>query len=241
MLGRVPISLTGQETPLMTQPAFPFKAVIFDMDGVIVDTEKFYFDTLAGMFDAAGIDVPRESLCSAVGASFKDFKRNLVAWYALGGEQITEDEGLERYNAWESAHYPDFASLLNPGVVETVDELKRRGVRVALASSSPMGNIREVLAACGLADAFELVTSGEQFHQSKPNPEIYLHTLESLGLIADECCCVEDSVPGITAGKAAGLTVVAKREDRFGFSQEAADYTIDSIPDLLEVVMPLGR
>lgn len=225
----------------MTQPAFPFKAVIFDMDGVIVDTEKFYFDTLAGMFDAAGIDVPRESLCSAVGASFKDFKRNLVAWYALGGEQITEDEGLERYNAWESAHYPDFASLLNPGVVETVDELQRRGVRVALASSSPMGNIREVLAACGLADAFELVTSGEQFHQSKPNPEIYLHTLESLGLIADECCCVEDSVPGITAGKAAGLTVVAKREDRFGFSQEAADYTIDSIPDLLEVVMPLGR
>lgn len=223
----------------MTKPAFPFKAVIFDMDGVIVDTEKFYFDTLAGLFGAAGIDVPRESLCASVGASFKDFKRNLVAWYALGGEQITEEEGLARYNAWEVEHAPDFAALLNPGVVETIHELRRRGVRVALASSSPMNNIREVLGACGLADAFELVTSGEQFHQSKPNPEIYLHTLESLGLSSDECCCIEDSVPGITAGKAAGLTVFARREERFGFSQQAADHIIDSIPDLLEVAATL--
>lgn len=217
----------------MAQTDFPFKAVIFDMDGVIVDTERFYFDTLAQLFEAAGIDVPHEELCHAVGASYKDFKRNLVRWYGFGGEEITEEEGLERYNAWEAEHTPDFASLRNPGVVETVEELKRRGVRVALASSSPMGNIREVLDACGLADAFELVTSGEQFHQSKPNPEIYLHTLENLALTAEECCCVEDSVPGITAGKAAGLTVFAKREDRFGFSQDAADRIIDSVPDLL--------
>lgn len=219
----------------MEQPTFPFKAVIFDMDGVIVDTEKFYFDTLSDLFSAAGIDVPREQLSTAVGSSYQDFRRNLVKWYALGGECISEDEGLARYNAWEAEHKPDFAALLNPGVATTIDELKRRGVRVALASSSPMDNIREVLAACGLSDAFEFVTSGEQFRQSKPNPEIYLHTLGCLGLEARECCCVEDSVPGITAGKAAGLTVFAKREERFGFSQEAADRIIDSIPDLLEV------
>ena len=58
-----------------------------------------------------------------------------------------------------------------------------------------------------LSDAFEFLTSGEQFRQSKPNPEIYLYTLELLGLPADVCCCIEDSVPGIAAGKAAGLTV----------------------------------
>lgn len=223
----------------MAQTDFPFAAVIFDMDGVIVDTEKFYLDTLARLFEAEGIEVPFEDLCVTVGASYKDFKRNLVRWFELGGEHLTEEVALARYNVWEERNQPDFAALLNHGVVETIAELKRRGVRVALASSSPMSNILLVLEACGLSDAFELVTSGEQFHESKPNPEIYLHTLENLGLPAGDCCCVEDSVPGITAGKAAGLTVFAKREDRFGFTQEAADRIIDAIPDLLEAASEL--
>lgn len=223
----------------MVQTDFPFAAVIFDMDGVIVDTEKFYLGTLAKLFEAEGIEVPFEDLCVTVGASYKDFKRNLVRWFELGGEHLAEEEALARYNVWEERNQPDFAALLNHGVVETIAELKRRGVRVALASSSPMSNILLVLEACGLSDAFELVTSGEQFHESKPNPEIYLHTLENLGLPAGDCCCVEDSVPGITAGKAAGLTVFAKREDRFGFTQEAADRIIDAIPDLLEAATEL--
>lgn len=223
----------------MAQTDLPFAAVIFDMDGVIVDTEKFYLDTLARLFEAEGIEVPFEDLCVTVGASYKDFKRNLVRWFELGGEHLAEEEALARYNVWEERNQPDFAALLNHGVVETIAELKRRGVRVALASSSPMSNILLVLEACGLSDAFELVTSGEQFHESKPNPEIYLHTLENLGLPAGDCCCVEDSVPGITAGKAAGLTVFAKREDRFGFTQEAADRIIDAIPDLLEAASEL--
>lgn len=223
----------------MAQTDFPFAAVIFDMDGVIVDTEKFYLDTLARLFEAEGIEVPFEDLCVTVGASYKDFKRNLVRWFELGGEHLAGEEALARYNVWEERNQPDFAALLNHGVVETIAELKRCGVRVALASSSPMSNILLVLEACGLSDAFELVTSGEQFHESKPNPEIYLHTLENLGLPAGDCCCVEDSVPGITAGKAAGLTVFAKREDRFGFTQEAADRIIDAIPDLLEAASEL--
>lgn len=223
----------------MAQTDFPFAAVIFDMDGVIVDTEKFYLGTLAKLFEAEGIEVPFEDLCVTVGASYKDFKRNLVRWFELGGEHLAEEEALARYNVWEERNQPDFAALLNHGVVETIAELKRRGVRVALASSSPMSNILLVLEACGLSDAFELVTSGEQFHESKPNPEIYLHTLENLGLPVGDCCCVEDSVPGITAGKAAGLTVFAKREDRFGFTQEAADRIIDAIPDLLEAASEL--
>lgn len=217
----------------MASYRFPYQAVIFDMDGVIVDSERFYYDQLDEMYSAEGIFVPREELCRAVGASYKDFKSNLVRWFAMGGVDLSPEEAEARYDAWAAVHPADYAALLNPGVRETVAELKGLGVRVALASSSPMDNIMHVLEVCGLSDAFEHVTSGEQFLESKPNPEIYLHTLDLLGLPATSCCCVEDSVPGIAAGKAAGLTVIAKREDRFGFSQELADAVVDSIADIL--------
>lgn len=118
---------------------------------------------------------------------------------------------------------------------EGIAGLKERGVRVALASSSPLDNIRTVLAACGLSDAFEVIVSGVDFTESKPDPDIYLHTLAKLGLPAKACCCIEDSVPGITAGKRAGLTVFAKREERFDFSQDAADAILDRVDDILEV------
>lgn len=216
------------------QGMFPFAAVIFDMDGVLVDTERQYIEEERAFgAEVLGLALSDEELFGMVGGSHQDFRSSVVSWFARAGIVIDADEACERFGAWESCRPRDYRALLNPGVASTIAELRSRGVRTALASSSPMKNIRTVLAACGLDDLFEVVVSGEQFKQSKPNPEIYLHTLELLGLSAEVCCCVEDSVPGITAGKAAGLTVIAKREDRFGFSQADADYVIDAIPDLL--------
>ncbi len=216
------------------QGMFPFAAVIFDMDGVLVDTERQYIEEERAFgAEVLGLALSDEELFGMVGGSHQDFRSSVVSWFARAGIVIDADEACERFGAWESCRPRDYRALLNLGVASTIAELRSRGVRTALASSSPMKNIRTVLAACGLDDLFEVVVSGEQFKQSKPNPEIYLHTLELLGLSAEACCCVEDSVPGITAGKAAGLTVIAKREDRFGFSQADADYVIDAIPDLL--------
>ena len=217
----------------MTKP-FPFTAVIFDMDGVLVDTEWAYKQELVAFSEDMGFGLTDAELNALVGTSSKVFENSLVEWYGRIGCSYDVDTARDAYRAWSNTHVPlDFASLLNPGVRETLDDLHARGVRTALASSSPMRDIEAVLAACKLEGAFETVVSGEQFHESKPNPEIYLHSLDLLGLPADVCCCVEDSVPGITAGKAAGLTVFAKREERFGFSQDAADVVIDQIPDLL--------
>ncbi|QWT18018.1 HAD family phosphatase [Collinsella sp. zg1085] len=213
----------------------PYKAVIFDMDGVLVDTECFYAEALVTYGQDHGLNITREETFSLVGASYQVFRSCLQRWWAEVGRVMSEDEAVESYLTWERAHGIDYASLLNPGVVETLEYLQRAGIRLALASSSPMVNIKHVLSVCKLEHYFEVIVSGEQFEESKPNPQIYLHTLEQLGLPALECCCVEDSEVGIAAGKAAGLTVFAKREERFGFSQAAADHIIDSVFDLVAV------
>lgn len=218
-----------------TPAAFPFKAVIFDMDGVIVDTEMFYCREFLALSEEVGMGLTEQEVFAQVGSSHQDFRRNIRDWFARAGRSYAEDEAVAAYNAWSEDRSCDYASMQNPGVRETLEALRSRGVRLALASSSQLENIKDVLTACGLLDFFEVIVSGEQFTQSKPNPEIYLHTLALLGLPTSDCCCVEDSVPGITAGKAAGLTVLAKREDRFGFSQAAADAILDAVPDLLAI------
>ncbi len=219
---------------------FPFDAVIFDMDGVLVDTEYEFMIEERDFLDDHGIDLSDEVLFATVGCSQQDFVRDLVSWLASVGIERDGEGALAFYNEWAEGRVIDYASLRNPGVPETLAELAERGVRLAVASSSPMENIKKVLTACGIIDRFEAIVSGEQFVQSKPNPEIYLHTLDLLGLDAGRCCCVEDSVPGIAAGKAAGLTVFAKREERFGYSQDQADAIIDQIPDLISAADALG-
>ncbi len=216
--------------------AFPFDAVIFDMDGVLVDTEFYYQKELERYIDFLQISVTRDELNAIVGSSHRDFQQVLVDWHERAGlGKLSVETAEVRYEAWASAYPCDYRKLLNPGVSETLAGLKHHGVRVALASSSPLNNIEEVLNTCGIRDYFEFLVSGEQFKRSKPEPDIYLHAIDCLGLPADRCCCVEDSLYGITAGKRAGLTVIAKREERFGFSQDAADKIIDQLPDLLEL------
>ena len=216
--------------------SFPFKAVIFDMDGVLIDSEWFYFNELADFSETFDLGLTRDDRLRMVGNSAQEFRRSIQEWWKRAGHgEITQQQAVDFYVSWAKDHRPDFASLLNPGAKETVATLHDAGVRVALASSSPRRNIESVLAQCGMEGMFEPVVSGEEFDESKPNPQIYLHTLDVLGLPASACCCVEDSVYGIEAGRCAGLTVVAKREERFGFSQEKADAIIDELPDLLRL------
>lgn len=215
---------------------YPFRAVIFDMDGVIVDTEWFYWHQLIEYAEYLGIDAPYEDLSGQVGQTYEHTCRLLERWQVRAGRDPGSPQAaFDRYLEWAIDHPCLYGELLNPGVAETLGELSQRGVKCALASSSSMVEIEAMLCDCELRDAFEVIVSGEQFRESKPNPEIYLHTLERLGLPAGECCCVEDSLPGIAAGKAAGLFVVAKREERFGFEQRGYDLIIDQIPELLEL------
>ncbi len=127
----------------------------------------------------------------------------------------------------------DYKKIFRPEALTTVQELKRRGYRVALASSTGPKLIARILEETGMRPEFDLIVSGKQFKQSKPNPEIYLYTASVLKVPAEECFALEDSTVGIQAGKGAGMTVAALKDDRFGFDQSLADYQVDKISDIL--------
>jgi HAD superfamily hydrolase (TIGR01509 family) len=129
----------------------------------------------------------------------------------------------------------DYKSILNPGVIETLEFLKKNNFKVALASSSKMHIIQKAIKQCEIASFFDFVISGEQFKESKPNPEIYLTAIKAIGCTPCECIVVEDSSYGIEAGSSAGTYVIAKKDDRFNFDQTKADDQIEQIDEIIDL------
>ena len=212
-------------------------AVIFDMDGVLIDSEIAYRDLHQRFFASRGVEVSIDEWNLLAGSSRKVERRYYEMWWERSlGERLSGEEIAALEHEYSKRNPIDHAAIMNPGVPETLAALRERGLRLALASSSPLHYIRKVLDVCGLAEFFEVVESGDELKQSKPHPEIYLLTLEKLGLPASSCCAVEDSDYGIEAARSAGIYTIAKREERFNFTQAEANAIVDGIPDVIGVV-----
>lgn len=210
------------------------KAVIFDMDGVLVDSEPVYQEATVNVLESLNIKATKEDLLKLAGGSCLHFNKFI---------QDVSDGSIscEDFNKICDQYYLDnpvkYEKIMFPHVRETLDYLKDKGYILALASSSKEYEIENVLKRCDLKDYFKLIISGEVFKESKPNPEIYLTCIKKLNLEAFECVAVEDSEYGIEAAKKAGLICIAKRDDRFNYDQSKADYFIDDhdeIKDILE-------
>lgn len=211
------------------------RAVIFDMDGVLVDSECAYRSCVSEYFEKLGYPLTDDELDVMAGASVAKSYDLLSGWWERATGEWRFGGDIDR-EICEQAGQVDYAAIMFEGVPETIAGLSERGYRLAIASSSPRDVIDHVLEACGISGYFELVTSGADFEESKPNPAIYLHTLDALGLSAEECRVVEDSDYGITAAVQAGIIVIARREERFGFSQKGATYFIDAFSGLLDLL-----
>ena len=206
------------------------KSIIFDMDGTLIDSEPFYQKITLQCMQEYGVPVCAQDLLPLAGANsqqFSDFINPRIEGY------VTRKEFDEWHDQYFKDHPIDNTKILFHHVHETLSALKESGYRLALASSSRKHEIERVLKQCNLTDYFEFFLSGDMFKESKPNPEIYLVCIKKLGLTADECIAVEDSEYGIAAAKSAKLTCIAKRDTRFGANQSAADYVVN---DLLEII-----
>lgn len=197
------------------------KAVIFDMDGVIIDSEPVYYKRMIEYLEYKEHLFDDRDLLKVVGSSHKDTLRMICE---IIGKELAQDEFTLDYNSYFKDKPVDYKEILYPEIKLLLRDLRAKGYKLALASSSSPENISHVLEECGITEYFPVILSGHDFENSKPHPEIYLTTAKCLGLKPEECMAVEDSSYGIESAKEAGMIVAAREDDRFGFDQERADY-----------------
>lgn len=204
------------------------QAVIFDMDGVLVETEYFYFKRRMKFFDELKIEPPTRKIQDFIGLS------NDMIWNMLVPEDKKERKALrEKYVNFSKKHEISFSDVLNPSVKELFSRLKNKKIKIAIASSSERKDILKMLEQCELSTYVDFVISGEECTQSKPDPEIYIKAVKALGLLEAEVLAVEDSTLGIRAAKSAGLTVAALVQKDYYIDQSEADYQMN---DLIEII-----
>lgn len=209
----------------------PIRAVLFDMDGVMIDSEFVYMKYLLEFAKEKNPSVTMEDITPMVGRSRQD------SWTVMERAVKNGENWETLIREWADRDVYskiDYRKIFRTEMKTTVQELKRRGYRIALVSSTGSKLIARIVEEVGMRPEFDLIVSGKQFKQSKPNPEIYHYTAKTLGIREEECFVVEDSTVGIEAAYRAGMTIAGLKDDRFGFDQSKADYHIDSIADILQ-------
>jgi mannitol-1-/sugar-/sorbitol-6-/2-deoxyglucose-6-phosphatase len=188
----------------------PIEAVVFDMDGVLIDSEPTWRAVERDVFAGVGIEVTEEDLKATMGVRVGDVVERWHRRHPWDGP--SRREVVERIVEGVSTAIQRNGAL-DAGAERAVDHVAGLGLRLALASSSPMPLIRAVLSIGGLADRFDAVLSAEDEVRGKPDPAVYRSAARALGVAPERCLAVEDSPNGVRAAKAAGMVVVAVYAD----------------------------
>ncbi|MEW6145950.1 MAG: HAD family phosphatase [Thermodesulfobacteriota bacterium] len=205
------------------------KAVIFDMDGVMIDSEPLWEKTERILLARRNIDYSPEYRDLIVGLNQRDSGKLLRDTFSLGE---TVDEIISERVEILTAIYEEELNLM-PALTPLLESLRPRGYLMAVASSSPLSVINFVLDMFSLYPYFDAVVSGECTENGKPHPDIYLHTAERLGVRPQECVAIEDSINGVMSATAAGMYCIAipdKRLSREAF--EKAHLILESMDEL---------
>lgn len=183
----------------------PIKGVLFDMDGVVLDTEKLYCRFWREAAMALGYSMTVEQALGMRSLNAQAGQAKLESYFGPGvSREVMKEKRVELMDAYVNLHGVD----PKPGIRELLDELKHRGIRTAITTSSPMDRVRRYLQSLDLLDKFDCLCSGHDVPHGKPEPDIYLHGAKSVGLQPEECLAIEDSYAGILSASRAGCLTV---------------------------------
>ncbi|HEY3381517.1 MAG TPA: HAD family phosphatase [Vicinamibacterales bacterium] len=194
------MTIPSRFQPPVTRPA----AIIFDMDGVLVDSEPVHLEAVRCLLADHGVDYPLQHEENFYGCTDREVFRILKARYGLAAS-----EG-DLARAWIDRVVALLPGRLGPmtGVPDVLRTLRQKGIRLALASSSAPAIIATTLDQLGLKASFELIVSGHDVACGKPAPDIFLEAARRLGLAPADCLVIEDSFNGLCAASAAGMPCV---------------------------------
>ncbi len=206
--------------------------ILFDFDGLVLDTETSEFETVSESFADHGLELARDEWVKIIGTADHPHWTELLE-VALGRPLDDREAVLETRRARHHARIS--REPLRPGVIELADAATAAGVGVAIASSSPLDWITGHLDRFGVGDRFPVRANRDDVgkERTKPHPDLFLLAAERLGVDPTRCVVLEDSEPGIAAANAAGCVSVAVpggMTAHLGFA--AADHVVTSVADL---------
>lgn len=199
------------------------KAVIFDMDGVLIDSEKFWKQAESEVFSSLGVKVLDEFTALTKSMTTKEVTRFWYKRFPWSGLtlQAVEEQVVRRVMELIKTENCEMK-----GIKTFIESLHGSGLKIGLATNSPAIIIPVVLNKLGIDNYFDAVTSADDVPKGKPDPEIYILTANKLQINPSECIVIEDSCSGILAAKSASMKVAAFTNNKKTILQQETDYVI---------------
>jgi HAD superfamily hydrolase (TIGR01509 family) len=209
----------------------PFYAVIFDLDGVLADSEPWWNQIDAKLLAEYGVSYRGEYHRNVLGVSY----RLAVEFYKNAFHISASVEELMRRRGEIATDFFANRVGLFPSAKTTLEQLREMKLQLAVATSSVSASARPFLERTGIRSLFSVVVTGDEVQQGKPHPEIYLRAAKKLGISPEACLVIEDALAGIAAAKAAKIRVAAIPDTRFVDPREyemKADYVLGSLSEI---------
>jgi len=206
-------------------------AIIFDLDGVLADSETWWTQIDAKLLAGYGVTYHGEHHQNVVGVSYRIAVEFFKKTFDLSAPS---EEMMQRRGEIATEFFADRVGLF-PDVKEVLEELRQMKLRLAVATSSVSASARPFLDRHHLTAFFEVIVTGEAVEHGKPEPDIYICAAKQLGIPVDKCLVIEDALPGVAAARAAKMRVAAIPDRRFvdpADYEKKADYVLNSLKEL---------